>query len=122
MKASTKPIVEAEKKLLDAIRSNDAVKLEELLHDDLLFINQNGQVITKVMDLEVYLIGRTTITDIKATEQTIIIMDDIASVSVVIQVRGKNGNALFKERQRFLRVWKNINGNWKVVAGSCMQF
>ena len=122
MKTALKPVKEAEKKLLECIRTNDAGELEKLLHDDILFINQHGQIITKLMDMEAYLLARTTITDMKATEQVITVVDGIASVSVVIQVKGKQNNQVFKERQRFLRVWKNFDGNWKVIAGSCIQF
>ena len=45
-------IVKAENNLIDAMKINDVDALDDLLHDDLLFITPDGQTITKKMDID----------------------------------------------------------------------
>ncbi|UZJ63148.1 DUF4440 domain-containing protein [Sphingobacterium sp. KU25419] len=47
-------ILNQENKLYGAIKESNIKVLEELLHDDLLFVIPNGDVITKEMDLQSY--------------------------------------------------------------------
>ncbi len=44
-------ILQLEQRLLEAIKTSDVEVLDQLLHDDLLFIAPNSQTITKEMDL-----------------------------------------------------------------------
>ncbi|SJN45554.1 DUF4440 domain-containing protein [Sphingobacterium faecium] len=54
-------ILSQENKLYGAIKDRDINVLEELLHDDLLFVIPSGAVITKEMDLQSYRDGNLMI-------------------------------------------------------------
>ena len=71
-------IINAEKTLLSAMKNCDLAKLDELLHQDLLFNIPNGQTITKAMDLETYGSGNMNIEEITASDQKINIIENTA--------------------------------------------
>lgn len=117
----TEQIIEREKMLLKAMKDNDLRVLNELLHDDLLFIIPNGQVITKEMDLDNFRLGNITFHLISTIDQVIKIIDDNAIVTVIQELKGKFLENDFEGRFRYIRVWKLFGKNWKVIAGSGIQ-
>ncbi|HTA28807.1 MAG TPA: nuclear transport factor 2 family protein [Bacteroidia bacterium] len=114
-------IIESEKKLLTAFQSNDTTILDELLHDDLLFVIPTGQTITKAMDLENMRSGNMTVHSISSSDQQINLIGDNAIVSVLIELKGKYLEHNIDGKFRYIRVWKLINDTWKVIGGSGMQ-
>jgi len=111
-----------EKEILMAMKNCDVQKLDELLHEDLLFAIPNGQTITKELDLETYRSGNMKIKEISSSEQHINIIGDNAVVSVLIEMTGMYFDYILDGKYRVIRVWKSFNGNWKVIAGSSIQF
>ncbi|WP_239984865.1 nuclear transport factor 2 family protein [Sporolactobacillus pectinivorans] len=45
-------IIECEKRLQEAMLSSDVTALDELIDDDLIFVDHFGQILTKENDLE----------------------------------------------------------------------
>ena len=64
-------IIKIEQEILIAMKKCDIKKLDELLHEELLFNIPNGQTITKAMDLETYSSGNMKINEIASSEQEI---------------------------------------------------
>ncbi|TGV03799.1 nuclear transport factor 2 family protein [Flavivirga rizhaonensis] len=111
-------IVEIEKEILDAMKNCNVEKLNELLHEELLFNIPNGQTITKAIDLETYNSGNMLISEISSSEQEINLIGDTAIVSVVIEMKGAYFDYSFDGKYKILRVWKLLNNQLKVIAGS----
>lgn len=111
-------IVGVENSLLEAIQNCNIEMLEELLHDDLLFILPNGQTITKVMDMDVYRSHNMAIESLVSRDQQINFIDDTAIVSVTIELKGKYFDHIIDGNFCYLRVWKLFTDKWKVIAGS----
>lgn len=111
----------AEKELLIAMKNCTVQKLDELLHEDLLFTTPTGQTITKSMDLETYSSGNMKIKEIASREQEIHLIGDNAVLSTIIEMKGMYFDHILDGKYRFLRVWKLFNGAWKVIAGSSIQ-
>jgi ketosteroid isomerase-like protein len=121
--SKTKPyrqqIQQAESKLVAAMKINDVPSLDELLHDDLLFIAPDGQTVTKAMDLEAHRSGTMIVEEAIATIEVINIIGDIAVTTTLLKAKGKMlGQALAGEF-RYIRVWKLFGKSWRVVGGSC---
>ncbi len=114
-------IIESEKRLLTAFQKNDTNILNELLHDDLIFVIPSGKTITKAMDLENMRSGNMTVHSISSSDQHINIISDNAIVSVMIELKGKYLEHNIDGKFRYIRVWKLINNTWKVIGGSGMQ-
>ncbi len=111
-------IIKNERQLLAAMKSSDISVLDYLLHDDLIFTNHMGQVLTKKMDLDAHRSGSLGIHDIQISEQTIRFIEDIAIVTVKKYIAGKYNDEAFEGTFRFTRIWKMFNHDWKIIAVS----
>jgi len=114
-------IIKVEQEILFAMKNCDVKKLDELLHEELIFNTPDGQTITKVMDLETYKSGNMKINEIKSSEQEINLFGENAVVAVTIDMKGKYYNYSLDGKYKVLRVWKLFNNQWKVIAGSSIQ-
>jgi len=112
-------IAACEEMLLSAIKENNISRLEELLHDALLFNLQDGKTITKHIDIEVYRSGNIKIYELSSEEQTIQIIGDNAVVTKTIHLKGMYLSQPFDGIYRYLRVWKLFAERWRVIAGAC---
>ncbi|NHA05063.1 nuclear transport factor 2 family protein [Mucilaginibacter sp. HC2] len=111
-------IIKNERQLLAAMKSSDISVLDYLLHDDLIFTNHMGQVLTKEMDLDAHRSGSLGIHDIQISEQAIRFIEDIAIVTVKKYIAGKYNDEAFEGTFRFTRIWKMFNHDWKIIAVS----
>ncbi|MEO8236732.1 MAG: nuclear transport factor 2 family protein [Flavobacterium sp.] len=114
-------IVNAEIELLAAIKKSDVLALEKILHDDLLFNLPDGQTITKEYDLNAYRSGKMKIDALESSDQIISVIEDVAVVSVMVLLKGTYDNYPLDNVFRYIRVWKQIGENLKVIAGSCTE-
>ncbi|WP_316757658.1 nuclear transport factor 2 family protein [Pedobacter aquatilis] len=114
-------IIEAEQHLLNAIKNCNVVALDDLLCDRLIFTDQNGQLLTKNMDLNVYKSGELSIDIIHISEQVIRQIGGVAVVSVMQNMKGKFRGKEFEGHYRYTRIWAKIDGTLQVIAGSCVE-
>lgn len=111
-------ILNQENKLHKAIRDGDIMVLDELLHNDLLFIIPNGEVITKEMDLKTYSDGNMKIDELIPNIEDITIIDDVAVLTLTIELKGSYNNLEFENKYRYIRFWKVFSTGIKVIGGS----
>ncbi len=111
-------IIELEKRLLEAFSNKDVNVVDELLHDDAIFVYPNGQMVTKQNVLDNYRSGNSAFTTIVATDQVINIIDSTAVVSMNLQLRGKYYDQEISSQFKYIRVWKECSGGWKAIAVS----
>ncbi|MDR7209790.1 nuclear transport factor 2 family protein [Flavobacterium piscis] len=113
-------IIQSEIELLTAIKNSDVLILEKILHEDLLFNLPTGQTITKEFDLDAYRSGKMKIESVEASDQIINIIDNTAVVAVTVSLKGTYDNTVIDGVFRYIRVWKQYEGNLKIIAGSCV--
>lgn len=111
-------IIEHEKKLLTAFANKDLVIIDELIHDNALFVYPNGQTLTKVMLMENYREGNSAFTEIISNDEIINFIDDTAIVSLNLQLTGNYFEETINAEFRYIRVWKLCNNSLKVIAVS----
>jgi ketosteroid isomerase-like protein len=110
-------IVEAEDSLRNAMLSSDIAALNELLAPNLLFTNHLGQLLGKGDDLAAYRSGALNVMRLEPSEQHIRVLDDVAIVSVRMQLSGTYNGAPANGDFRFTRVWaRTQEQRWQVVA------
>lgn len=112
-----KELMACEYELLKAMRNCDIEKMDELLHDDLLFSGPAGETITKEIDLETYRSGNMVVLGNTASDQEISVFGDTAIVLVNIDLKAQFMQELVEGRFRYIRVWKNSSNVWKVIGG-----
>jgi ketosteroid isomerase-like protein len=114
-------IVEAENKLLEAIKISDVSTLDKMLHDDLLFITPDGQTVTKRMDLDSHRAGTMVVEEITSTIEIINLIENTAVSTVIYQTKGKMLGKPIAGKFKYIRVWRLFDETWKVIGGSCTQ-
>lgn len=113
-------ILNQENRLYGAIKASNIQVLEELLHDDLLFIIPSGDVITKEMDLQSYRDGNIKINELIPHLENLNIIDDVAVITLIIELKGNYSGEDFESKCRYIRFWKTCPSGIKVVGGSGM--
>lgn len=121
MEIKKEEIVDLEQKLIEAISTSNIEFLDNTLHNDLLFISPNGNVITKKMDLTSHKSGEMEVKKIVPIIETINIVDDCAIVVIVYDTEGKMLGNPIQGRFRYIRIWKRFNDGIKVIGGSCFK-
>ena len=111
-------IVARENELLGAMTTNDVARLDDLLHDDLLFNGPDGSTGTKAMDLANYRSGGIQLRAVEASDRLLSAIGDAVVVAVTVAIEGTYLGQAVDGRFRYLRVWKRFDGAWRVIGGS----
>jgi len=111
-------IREVETQLLEAMKTSDIKTLDQLLHDDLLFVLPSGEVITKEMDLVTHKSGNLVFEEIMSSIDSIKQIGENVVVTLSLKIAGKMLEQNFEGNFRYLRVWKMFDNQLKVIAGS----
>ncbi|MEO4005355.1 nuclear transport factor 2 family protein [Flavobacterium sp. CAU 1735] len=117
---SKQKILDIENQLLEAMKKSDVEILDQLLHDDLRFVLPSGDVITKQMDLETHQSGNLVLEEIISSIDSITQIDENVVVTLSSKITGKMSEQHFEGNFRYLRVWKIVGDQLKVIAGSCV--
>ena len=112
-------VMDLEYRLIEAIKKSDVRYLDGILHDDLLFIAPNGQVITKQMDLDSHKKGDMVVEFLTPTFEDIRIIDNTATVIVVYETRGSMLGTPIHGKFQYIRIWKEFASGPKVIGGGC---
>ncbi|MGJ1360830.1 nuclear transport factor 2 family protein [Sphingobacterium spiritivorum] len=113
-------ILHIENQLREAMQKSDVGILDQLLHDDLLFVLSDGEVITKEMDLETHRSGNLVLEEITSSIDSVKQIGENVVVTLSSKIKGKMLEQYFEGNFRYLRVWKIFDGQLKVIAGSCV--
>ncbi|RCJ30245.1 DUF4440 domain-containing protein [Nostoc punctiforme NIES-2108] len=111
-------VIDNEKKLLLAMKTNNVELLDQLLHDELLFNGPSGETATKAMDLENYRSGNINLHTVESSDLMLNMVGDDVVVAVTVEILGNYLGQEIDGKFRYLRVWKLFENNWKVIAGS----
>lgn len=114
-------ILDVENRLHQAIKESNIQSLKELLHKDLLFITPNGEVITKEIDLKTYSDGDLKISELVPHVEHLNIIDDLAVLTLIIELKGDYKAETFEAKYRYIRFWKKFSEGIKVIGGSGTQ-
>jgi ketosteroid isomerase-like protein len=120
-KITVEQVTEAENKLFAAQLASDVEVLDRLLHDDLLAMTPNGQIVTKEMDLSSHR-AKTMVIENASTEiNEVRITGDMAIAVVTMTARGKMMGTPLEGQFRYMRVWKRFDDTLKIVGASILQ-
>jgi hypothetical protein len=111
-------IIARENELLGAMTTNDVARLDDLLHDDLLFNGPDGSTATKAMDLANYRSGGILLRRVEASDRLLSAIGDDVVVAVTVAIEGSYLGQAVNGRFRYLRIWKRFNDAWRVIGGS----
>lgn len=109
-----------ELQLIEAIKKSDLVILDQLLHPDLLFIAPDGTVVTKASDLASHRSGAMEVDELIPSFESFNLIDDTAISVMDYKTSGRMLGNPIQGKFRYIRFWKNFDGSYRVIGGSCM--
>lgn len=114
-------VLNLENRLYSAIKESNIQALDELLHEDLLFMVPSGDVITKEIDLNTYRDGSLKIKELTPNVEDLNIIDDVAIITLTMVLKGNYNGEPFESKYRYIRFWKESSDGIKVIGGSGIQ-
>ncbi len=114
-------IVENEKRLLEAFKNKDLAVLDDLLYEKCLFHLPNGKTADKADVIENYRSGNTKMISILVSDQIINLVEDVAVVDVIQNMRLNYFDQSVDSSFRYLRVWKLFGDKWKGISVTGIQ-
>lgn len=112
-------IKHAEEALRTAMLAGDVDALDALIDDELLFVAPNGELARKEDDLENYRAKAQSIDSHVPRDLTIALHgEDIAVISVVVDLAGQLRGQRFSGTFRYTRTWRRTReGAWRIIGG-----
>ena len=112
-------IRDVERQLQQAMVKNDVQALGRLIHDDLVFIDVEGNVQGKRDDIESHASGAVIQTAVEFVEEPVMQVHGETAVVAVkayvkVQLQGNPVEALC----RYLRVWLFQDDRWQIISGT----
>ncbi len=119
MSHSLDEIRDVEMQLQQAMVKNDVQALERLIHDDLVFIDVEGNVQGKRDDIDSHASGAVVQTAVEFIEEPVMQLHGETAVVAVkahvkVQLQGNPVEALC----RYLRVWLFQDERWQILSGA----
>lgn len=112
-------IAAAEARLAAAMLAGDVAALDELLADDLVFVDQGGRLLDKAADLAVHRSGQLRVTRLDLSDRVVRAADDTVLVVVRADLAGTWEGAPFAGRFRYSRLWRREPRGWRIAAAHC---
>lgn len=118
--AAEPPVISAlraDKARLAAMMAGDGEALARLLSDQLRFVHSDGRVESKADYVKNLMAGDTAYADAKTSElETTQVANDVVVVLGVQEMRKRLGTEWSSIKLRYLAVWRNENGAWRMIA------
>lgn len=120
LKMNQARVIEYEEMLRSAILSNNIELLEELLSDELIFVNHLGEWLSKEEDINAHRSKSLDIAGMEVLEQEVKLFQELAVTVTNVALNGAlaTGESIGGEYS-YTRVWKDVEGKLKVVSCHC---
>lgn len=110
-------VLRADEARTKAMMSSDGVALARVLSEDLKLVHSDGRVEGKAEYVKNLMAGDTAYADVKTTNvETIETNPSIVVILGAQTMRKKLGPTWSEINLRFLSVWRNESGTWRMIA------
>lgn len=112
-------IINYEERLREAMLNGDVNSLNNLISDNLIFVNHLGQILTKEADIEAHRSGVLNFTSIKILDQKVILLENSAVTVTRTALEGIFGIEPIEGEMCYSRVWQMNGDKLTIVSGHC---
>jgi ketosteroid isomerase-like protein len=110
-------VLRADKARIAAMMAGDGEALARLMSDQLRFAHSDGRVESKADYVKNLMAGETAYADAKTSElETMQVSPDVVVILGVQEMKKRLGATWSEIKLRYLAVWRNENGTWRMVA------
>lgn len=116
-------VIEAtDDKLLTLITKADLTTLRSIVHENVIYTNENGEIFKGFDKLQINDINVLCFKTIDVIERSITIFNNVAIVNSFEKRTGKYLGLSFNSEYRVTRTWKFISNRWILIATSAVVF
>lgn len=120
--AAVAAVLQADAARLTAMAEGDGAALAKLISDEVIFIHSDGRVEAKADYIRNMTAGDTAYANLKTSEvQARQVSSEVVVLAGAQQMRKKLGSSWSQINLRFLSVWRNEAGTWRMVAWQSMR-
>ena len=109
-------VIATDEQRMDALRRGDPGPLERIYDDDYTLVTGLGQLRSKADQINELKSGALRYADIRSVERRVRVYGDVAVVVSRQQADIQQGAHRITGDERVTRVYKNFDGQWKVIA------
>ena len=110
-------VMRADQARLTAMMKGSGEALGQLMSDQLRFVQSDGRVESKADYVKNMMAGDTEYADARTSElETMQISADVVVILGVQEMRKRLGSTWSEIKLRYLAVWRNESGTWRMVA------
>ena len=115
-------VLRADAARLAAMGKTDGAALAKILSDEIIFIHSDGRSEPKADYIKNLTAGDTAYSDLKTTDVNARqIAADVIVLTGTQEMKKKLGPAWSELKLRFISVWRNESGTWRMVAWQSMR-
>jgi hypothetical protein len=115
-------VLRADAARLAAMMAGDGATLGALLSDELVFVHSDGRVESKADYVKNMMAGDTAYTHARTSDlQTLKPSADVVVLIGTQDMRKRLGEAWSDIHLKFMAIWRNENGTWRMVAWQSMK-
>lgn len=115
-------IEEIDDKLLTLITKVDLTTLRSVVHENVIYTNENGEVFKGFAKLQINDANVLCFKTIDVIERSITVFNNVAIVNSFEKRTGKYLGLYFNSEYRLTRTWKFISNRWILIATSAVVF
>ena len=116
-------VIEAtDDKLLTLITKADLTTLRSIVHENVIYTNENGEIFKGFDKLQINDINVLCFKTNDVIERSITIFNNVAIVNSFKKRTGKYLGLSFNSEYRVTRTWKFISNRWILIATSAVVF
>jgi uncharacterized protein (TIGR02246 family) len=109
-------VIAIDEQRMDALRRGDPAPLERIYADDYTLVTGLGEVRSKVDQIKQLKSGTLRYADIRSVERQVRLYGDVVVIVSRQQADIRQGSHRITGDERVTRVYKNFDGQWKVIA------
>lgn len=116
-------VIEAvDDKLLTLITKVDLTSLRTIIHENVIYTNENGEVFKGFAKLQINDANVLCFKTIDVIERSITVFNNVAIVNSFEKRTGKYLGLYFNSEYRLTRTWKFISNRWILIGTSAVVF
>lgn len=116
-------VIEAtEDLMLKALVKIDMVTLYKIIHPDIIYTNENGEVFKGIAKLQINDVDILCFKTIDVIERSVLVFNNVAIVTSFEKRTGKYMGLHFNSEYRLTRTWKFFGKKWMLIATSAVVF
>lgn len=116
MNSEEKEIIKLSEQIVKIELAKDAESLEKYISDEYIGIDPSGALITKEISINRYRNADFNLSEHGISNITVSIVNETAIEIGIMTLKGNLGSFEFGGRYRYLHIWQNYSGQWKVRA------